>query len=359
MKVLWVRSKEKISFLKPKVYFASGQIGTGKSSLLEHLGIQHLQKGASIIDIYGSADGENLAWLRSEHVKDRKVCLLKGQNVDVDSVYDVKLVENLGLHDLDKYDFIISSRPLFLNKDQEFYSLGQLTNLLYKRISWNKLIYLIAREAGNLWYSRLRVSDQQSDAKSEAIYLLREMRHLGFSLGLDSLRFQSIDIDVRSHVDYLILKSQGLGGLSHDLRWLYKYFSPRIVRKMPPQNFILLSRMGGLALGEFPYPSWHKREKENILRAVGVTVEYGEVLDRGRDRGTYKTVGDKEHSEIVEFYCEGLSMPKIADRLDRSTKTVSDHIHGHNDAVARSGFCAVCKRLKSPLESQKAVRIKS
>lgn len=359
MKVLWCRSKENISFTKAKVYFCSGQIGTGKSSLLEHIGELHLEKGCSIVDIYGSADGENLAWLRSNHVKDKRVCLLKGDNVDVDSVYDVKNVENLDLHDLNKYDFIISSRPLFLNKDQEFYSLGKLTNLLYKRIHWQKLIYLIAREAGNLWYSRLRVSDQQSDVKSEAIYLLREMRHLGFSLGLDSLRFQAIDIDIRSHVDYLILKSQGLSGLSHDLRWLYKFFNPRIVRKMPPQNFILLSRLGGLALGMFPFPNWHKREKENILKAVGVDVEYGEVLDMGRDRGTYKTVGDKEHAEIVSVYTEGLSMPKIADKLGRSTKTVSDHIHSHNNAVERSGFCPVCKRTKSSLETQRAARIQS
>ena len=359
MKLLWCRGKENISFTKPNVYFASGQRGTGKSSLLEHIGELHLEKGSSLLDIYGSADGENLAWLRSPHVKDMKVCLLKGENVDVDSVYDVKQIENLGLHDLEKYGIIISSRPLFLNKDSEFYSLGRLVNLLYKRLHWQKLIYLLAREAGNLWYSRLSVSDAQSDVKSEAIYLLREMRHLGFSLGLDSLRFAAIDIDIRSNVDYLMLKSQGLLGLGHDLKWLYRYFDPRVVRKMPPENFIMLSRMGGLALGEFPFPSWHKVERENILKAVGVKVTYGEVLDQGVDRGNYKTVNDVEHAELVGLYAEGLSMAKIADKLGRSTKTASDHIHSHNAAVNRSGFCAVCRRTKSPHETQLSSRSKT
>jgi hypothetical protein len=40
-------------------------------------------------------------------------------------------------------------------------------------------------------------------------------------LALDSVRFFSIDIDIRTLADYLILKSQGMQGLSRDLKWLY------------------------------------------------------------------------------------------------------------------------------------------
>ena len=32
------------------------------------------------------------------------------------------------------------------------------------------------------------------------------------------------------------------------------------------------------------------------------------------------------------------------DKLNRSTKTLSDHIHKHNNGVDRSGFCVTCRR---------------
>ena len=127
---------------------------------------------------------------------------------------------------------------------------------------------------------------------------------------------------------------------------------------MPPQNFRLLSRMGGLALGQFPYPSWHKREPENILRAVGVDVEYGEVLDAGVERGNYKTVGNKEHMQIVSLYAEGHGYQKIHEKLNRSTKTIFEHVHKHNDAVQRSGFCAICKRVGGKHENEVVSRRK-
>jgi len=349
VKILWVRGKEHLTFTRPKTYFTVGQINTGKSALLEHIGVQHLKKGAAILDLFGSADGESLAWLRSPYVKDKNVCLLKGENVDVKTSHDVKTAEQLTLKNLETYDFIISSRPLYLNKDFEFYSIGKLIGLLYRRLSWNRLLYVLSREAGNLWFSRLKVSEKQTDAKSEAIYMLREMRHLGCALGLDTLRTMAIDIDIRSHTDYLILKSQGIGGLSRDLSWLYGFFAPSVVRNMPPENFIAVSRKGPLGLGYFPYHSWHKEEKENILNSVGVKVEYGEVTDLGIDRGDYKTVGDKEHIQIVEGYHNGESMNKLADMLGRSTKTISDHIHGHDKEVLKSGFCRVCKKLRSEL----------
>jgi len=43
---------------------------------------------------------------------------------------------------------------------------------------------------------------------------------MGFALGLDSIRYYAIDIDIRNLADYLILKSQGVQGLAADLQWL-------------------------------------------------------------------------------------------------------------------------------------------
>jgi hypothetical protein len=87
-----------------------------------------------------------------------------------------------------------------------------------------------------------------------------------------------------------------------------------------------------------------KVEKEDIVRKVGLKIEYGVELKRGKDRGDHTTIGDKEHMQIMELYAEGYGYNKIHDKLGRSTKSLHDHIHKHNNAVNRSGFCAICRR---------------
>jgi len=108
-----------------------------------------------------------------------------------------------------------------------------------------------------------------------------------------------------------------------------------------------------LGLDEFPFPHWHKREKENILRAVGVKVEHGERIDYGESRGAYKTIGDEEHVQIISDYFQGLSMGKIAKKLDRSAASVHAQIHTHDQAVEKFGYCVKCRRLKGEYEAEK------
>jgi len=180
------------------------------------------------------------------------------------------------------------------------------------------------------------------------VYLIRESRHCGLSLALDSVRFFSIDIDIRSLTDYLILKAQGIHGLTKDLAFLYAFVEPHLVRKLKPQQFLLVSQRGGIGYGVFPFHEWHKREREDILRNVGIKIGYGEALEQPVTKGTYKTVGDKEHVEIIKLYVEdALSMMKIADKLGRSSGTPHKHITLHNKAIARSGFCSSCKRARA------------
>lgn len=346
MKVLWVRYNDHVRFNRPSTWFSLGLRGTGKSSLLEHIGENYLNEGNVIFDLFGSRDGESLAWIRSPHAKDKKILLLKGENVDVDCSYPVKLVETLTLRDIEQNDIIISSSPLYLNIDQEFFNAAKLTDLLYKRTHWKRLVYLIVREAANFYYSRLKVSENQIFAKSQMIYLIREARHCGIALGLDSIRYYAIDVDIRNLADYLLLKSQGAQGLAPDLKWLYNYFDSASVRNMPPQYFFILTKTGALGLGEFPYNTWHKEEKENILANLGIKVEHGEMLEEARSRGTYLTVSDKEHVDFIRLYAEGKGIITIAEMLQRSCRTPHLHIKAHNKAVERSGFCASCKRAR-------------
>ena len=143
--------------------------------------------------------------------------------------------------------------------------------------------------------------------------------------------------------------------MAGDLQWLYSYFNPSTIRNMPPQYFVMISKTGALGLGEFPYPEWHKQEKENILSSVGIKVEYGEPTFEGEYKGTFRTVGDKEHVEIIRLYIkEGLGLNKIGEILGRSSRTSLTQIQKHNKAVERNGFCPACRRVRSKYEGQTA-----
>lgn len=114
---------------------------------------------------------------------------------------------------------------------------------------WLRLIYMIVREVANLYFSHSKIVANQTLAKSEMVYLIREARHAGVALGLDALRFTAIDIDIRSISDYLIL-AQGLQGLSRDLYWLYSIFKPHMIQNMPKKNLDHISDHGRLKFQE-------------------------------------------------------------------------------------------------------------
>lgn len=357
MKVLWLRGNDRISYNKPNRWFALGIIDSAKSSFLEAVAEEYLKADHTVLDLFGSRDGEGLAWLRSPWAEDKKVMLLHGDNVDVDSSFTTKKVQRLTLSDLNKNDLLISATPLYISPSQEFREVNRVLDLLYKRQSWSRLVYTVVREASNIFYSRIKVSKDQLAAKAEAIYLVRESRHMGLALGLDSLRFYSLDIDLRAVTDFQIIKSLGIFGLPKDLEWLYHIIDPRFIRNMPKGAFILLSRSGAIGLGCFSEIPWHKQEGEHIMRAVDVKVEYGEEPELGKDRGTHKTVGDYEHAEILALYIDAKqSMHKIKDRKKRSTSTVKAQIDAHNEAIRRSGFCPRCRRVQGKHEATSTMR---
>jgi hypothetical protein len=87
-----------------------------------------------------------------------------------------------------------------------------------------------------------------------------------------------------------------------------------------------VSRKGGIAYGVFPFHDWHKKESEDIVGSVGLKVACEEELQQPLVKGTFKTVRDKEHAEIIRLYIEEeMGMPQIAQKLDRSTRTPHSH----------------------------------
>lgn len=346
MRVVWVRGQDYISFNRPDTNFVLGSRGSGKSSLLEHIAEGFLGRGHHILDLYGAKDSEGLCWLRSIWAKDKKILLIRGPNTDVKCSYDTKNIVDLTLHDLESYDIVISASALYSSPDVEFVQVNRITNLVYQRTSWKKLVYTICRESSNLFYSRLKLTRNQMLAKAEMIYLAREARHCGVCLSMDTLKYTSVDLDLRQTIDHLFFKSQGISGLPADLRFMYGFFNAPLITRMPNENFLLLTKTGALGFGDFPKIPWHKNTRENIVKILGLEIEHGEPVEESELKGTFTTVGDVEHAEIIRLYGEGLSMDRISKQKHRSSHTISKHVHGHDDAVKRSGFCAVCRRVR-------------
>ena len=337
---------DSLTFDNAKTYMAYGTRGSGKSTLLEEIGVNFLHNNSAVLDLFGSRDGESLAWLRSEEVKDKRVLLLHGDNTSVTSSWDSKPVSKYCLADLEHYDLIISSSPLYSSIDAEYQQINQIINAVYARAVWSRVCYLVIREAANLLYSRLKVSNDQTLAKAEMTYFIREARHCGFSLGLDTQKLTSIDIDIRITIDYLFFKSLGLQGLPQDLRWLYSTYLPMRLQKMHPSEFLLLTAAGSHGVGTFPYHTWHKHPGEDILASVGIVVEHSE--EQIESRPDYR-VGDTVHSDIIKMKNEGRPHGAVAEQQNVSKSTVYSQLKYHNEHVTNSGECDKCRRAKSEL----------
>ena len=280
----WVRGLgADIDFTAPNIFFGLGMRGAGKSAWLEMAASKYLDNGAKVFDLFGAKDGEGLGWLRSPHVKEdgARAVLFRGDLVEVKSKHESIPAMKFRISDLDRGDIFISASPLYSDMDDEFNAVNHLLDVLWKRRRWTSPVFIIMREAANLIYSRLKIRKNQLLAKSECLYLMRESRHAGLGLGLDSLRHTSIDIDLRSLVDYLVIKNLGMHSLPDDLEWVYRTIDPPALRRLRPKEFVILDRQGNIGLGIFSCPAWHKQEQEDILAEVGLEVNY--LLPSGRD----------------------------------------------------------------------------
>jgi len=206
---------------------------------------------------------------------------LRGDLVEVKSGHESIPAMKFRFSDLERGDIFISASPLYSDMDEEFNAVNRILDVLWKRHYWTEPIFVVMREAANLIYSRIKVRKNQVMAKAEALYMMRESRHCGLALGLDSIKHTNIDIDIRTLTDYLVIKNTGMHGLPQDLWWVYRTFDPHALRKLRPREFVILDRRGHLGIGTFGLPQWHKREAENILSATGVELRYYQPAAEG------------------------------------------------------------------------------
>jgi len=335
-----------LHFDRPSSFMAYGVRGSGKSSLLESIGEEYLKNDCHVLDLFGSRDGESLAWLRSSWMDSKKVLLLHGDNTDIASSWDSKPVSQYDLSDIEKYDLVISSSPLYDSIDTEYSQINKVLDMCYQRFEWKKPSYIVIREAANLLYSRMKISADQSMAKNQMVYFIREARHTGWALGIDTLKFTSIDIDIRVTIDYMFIKKPGIAGIPDDLRFLYKKYDPLKLQRIPNKNFLLVTSQGSYGQGTFDYPEWHKREGEAMCRILGIETEHGEaIVDSTPD----SKIGDFQHVTICTLRLDNESYGKIGASENISSSSAFNHVKDHNREIERSGSCSRCQRAKAEI----------
>ena len=342
--IRWQRAQEHIPFTRPLRFLNLGIQGSGKSSLLEVLAIRH----PKIIDLFGSSDCEGLCWCKPEFIelfnqlyqRDPDILLITGQGKDVASRWDTLKVSEVTLSDFEEHDIVTTVHLFYADETQYFDGLQKITSLLWeKRLWWQEIWFVLIREAANWVYARLKVVKDDATAKKDLVKAYREARHHGLSIGLDTLRWTSIDKEIRDLANYIFVKQVGNAGLPDDLRWLYRYWRTYCMMHLKAEVFGIATLKGAVGFGRFDYPPWHKEEKENILRSTEIEVKKADnpmPLDRRY------AVADFEHAEMITKYVELKSTYAAGEALARNPQTVMNHIKRHNAAVKARGQCPKC-----------------
>ncbi|MGB9878649.1 MAG: hypothetical protein ACPLGZ_01560, partial [Candidatus Pelagibacter ubique] len=181
------------------------------------------------------------------------------------------------------------------------------------------------REAPNYFYSRISLGvEEQTTAKRKFIEVARESRHFGLALGLDMIRYLSVEIDLRELSDYILFKALGPVKLDERLRWIFAYVNPFIMRNLPPQ-YALIAHEGNLAFAFFEYPWWHKKVEEeySIFDSLGIKIFYEE---RQVDIEKQNKMIEKAKEEEVEEakFVEEEPESKIEEKVNISSKAPAE-----------------------------------
>lgn len=281
LKIYWMKTRIPRMFRKTERWFIMGVIGSGKSSMLERLAEMYLVQGRKIIDMFGSIDGEGLAWLRNKRLQGKRVLLVKSPEAEVSlegyyTTDKIKLIDYtmLRMRDLVDSDLVIFSSPLFLrDHEEEFKAQLKLLDMLYKEASIRHKFVVLVREASEVFASRKRRGDIDASVLKHAVTLIRESRHRNVSIILDTYKFTSIDIDIRLLSDYVVFKQVGFMTVPDNLKWIFKHLDPTFLEALKKDQFIIVTKNGTVGVGSFTYPAWHKEDTEDILDKLWIRIK--------------------------------------------------------------------------------------
>ncbi|MFP4006316.1 MAG: hypothetical protein ACLFUR_06390 [Candidatus Hadarchaeia archaeon] len=163
--IFWTKGSKQINFHDPNIIFCLGRIGSEKSAFLENMAYQHLQNGTKVLGLFGSKDGEGLAWLRSNVADDYDIKLIHDDMVNLKN-HDGIQGTKFGLEDLKKADIFVSASPLYTSMDNEFEAVNHIFDKLWNWTYWDTPVFIVIREAANLLYSRIKVREKSNDGES-------------------------------------------------------------------------------------------------------------------------------------------------------------------------------------------------
>lgn len=302
-----------------------------------------------IIDLMGSRDNEGLIWCRKNSPVD-DILLVTGPNVDLKASWDSCPINKLTLSKVLDYEVVTTADSFFSSQFSRFQALDDMTALFWERLEWSRPIGLVIREASNYIYSRI-VNQKLNikEAKADFLVFQREIRHFGFSLLVDTVRWTSIDKEMRDLADLLFIKRVGSQGLPDDLKWLYTWMNPMSVARMKAERYLVVTDLASVGIGRSDKVAFHKPEGLNLLEELGITIEYGpEPLIKAQNQ-----VQPETHAMIVELVEKGLPyhMVKRQARVS-SNDTVGRHLRLHNEAVVNNGICPMCQSVDGQLQDQ-------
>lgn len=312
-----------------KICTIGGIRGGGKSALLENLAANW----PKVIGLYGSLDDEILALLRAyKYLKKFERGLILGpKTTSVTSSWNYEYYGDLSFADFQKYDVIVM--PQKIHTTPKSFSLGceHVSNFLLKRPSVTDYWFLIVYEAANIMWARQSLKNAKLDqAKAYLVWLLRQLRHVGVSIGMDSQYLLALDKEVRGISDYTFFKNLGQFSLPPEMEWIYGYSPPNGIRALYPNEFVATDKFGGVYSGWFKLPPWHKTPKENIYEMLGIKYEFGDpelaAFDTNENNGREDIA---THTEIIRAFMETKTIKGTANKSSHDRDTVRKHLGLH------------------------------
>ena len=343
----WHRDGEKINWKRPLRIMALGIQGSAKSSILEVGAIRY----PKIIDILGDEDGESLCWCKPEFITwyieqyghPPRILLLIGEGVKVASQFETMTATEFNLQIMKAYDIFIAAEILHQTAKDYHITMQKIIGVLEKIKYWDEAWCLLIREATDWAYARIKIFKDDEASKADLAKFYKRNRHRGLAIFMDSLRWTDLDKLFRDLSDYIIIKQLGDQGLPKDLRYCYRYWTPKSLRWLEKNIFGIKSVRGSIGTGRFKKPSWHKEENEDILKSTGIEVKWtGKVETEERRYG----ITDMEHAEIIEKVIELKSQGKAAKETVRSKSSINEQVKRHNMAIKRFSDCPICKHGK-------------
>lgn len=356
-------------FEKPRICFVAGDRDSGKGVFQEQLGRGYLERGSRIVDLWGAPDNEQLAWLRDScpFSHKSKILLFHGPSVELTfdkRSYETKIASKVTAEDFETYDMILTSPRFFPLIDwSERYSEMSLLirRLLTFRDHYRELTYVIAREASEILYSRMKAWSNIEEVKAQIIQMVNKCRHAGISMSVDTQRLLDVDKAMRDASDFKIFKRLDYNWFPYDIKWASRYIREEKMVALRPNQFVIIARDGSTGEGTVEYVPWHKQEKEDLLGELGIHVFYKEAPIPDELKGGIITIGDVTHSEIIRLRLEEhLSITVIKNIFDKkyadmglhtriSHETLGRHLKWHQIDIENSKICQRCRRASSKL----------